>query len=131
MTTINKEGMWIAFKNLGKEALSMNHYDLEACSDADFTADEWRKFLSLSEVKQYVQEEMEIIRTSQMNKIVQDSSTSKSVGQAQLLSALQKLEADDATANGPIFIYCYVPLNDQQEHAPNVLEVDEFGRFKS
>lgn len=126
-TIIDKENMFIAFKLLGKKALAMNHYDLEALSESDYTAEEWKQFLSETDVQEYVKKEMEIIRTSQVNKIVQGSFDSRSTAQAQLLSTLQKMGGDDDKADGPIFIYCYVPLNEEQMHAPNVLEVDEYG----
>lgn len=128
---IDKENMFIAFKILGQEALAMNHYELEACSDSDYSAEEWKLFLSETDVQEFIKKEMDIIRASQMNKIVQESSDSKSVAKAQLLSALQKMDTEDEKADGPIFIYCYVPLNDEQKNAPNVLEVDEFGQPKA
>ena len=88
-------------------------------------------FKNIKEIQEYIKKEMEIIRTSQMNKIVQESSDSRSVAKAQLLSALQKMDNDKEGAEGPTFIYCYVPLNEEQKHAPNILEVDEFGKPKA
>ena len=38
-------------------------------------------------------------------------------------------EANEEAPDGPVFIYCYVPLNDEQKNAPNVMEVDEYGKF--
>lgn len=124
---MEKENMFIDFKLLGQPALSMNHYELNAVVP-QFSAEEWKQFLSEPEIIDYIKKEMNIIRTSQMNKIVQESSSSRSVGQAQLLSTLQKLDEDAGTAEGPIFVYCHVPLNDEQKFAPNVLEVDSHGR---
>lgn len=124
---INKPAMFIYFKRLGKPALAMNHYDLEAAVDSEFTAEEWKQFLSDPEVTEYIKHEMEIIRTSQVNKIVQESSDSRSIAKAQLLSSLQKLGDEKQDVDGPVFIYCYVPLNEEQKYAPNVLEVDKNG----
>lgn len=126
---INKEKMLEAFKYLGKPALAMNHYELEtAC--VGFTASEWKEFLQLPETKDYIDQEMAIIRNTEINRLVQGASGSRSVGQAQLISALTKIDDDTPEVNGPIFIYCHVPLNEQQQHAPNVKEVDAFGLIK-
>lgn len=130
MTTINKQEMFIAFKLLGQEALAMNHYDLEAAADADYTAEEWKLFLSEPEVQDYIKKEMSIIRTSKVNKLIQ-SNEDKSVAKAQLLTTLQKAGEQESQKEGPIFVYCYVPLNDEQKHAPNIMEVDEFGKPKA
>lgn len=124
---IDTEKMFNVFKAMGQVALSMNHYDLEMASNAEYSAEEWKEFLSTLEAQDYIKKEMTIIRTSQMNKIVQESSSSRSVGQAQLLGALQKMDNDDGEADGPVFIYCHVPLNAEQKFAPNVFEVDEDG----
>lgn len=128
---IDKEQMFIAYKLLGQDALAMNHYELEACSESSYSAEEWKQFLSEPDIQEYIKREMDIIRSSQMNKIVQESSDSRSVAKAQLLSALQRMEPETDKAGGPIFIYCYVPLNEEQKHAPNVMEVDEFGKPKA
>lgn len=128
--SIDKLDMLIEFKALGQEALSMNHYDLYALCPK-YSVDKWLTFLQEPDIQEYIKKEMAIIRTSQVNKLVQESGKSRSVGQAQLLNALQKFDEDEQKADGPIFIYCYVPLNDEQKHAPNVQEVDEFGRPKA
>lgn len=123
---IDKDAMYIAFKLMGKPALGMTHYDLEAACP-DYSSEEWKIFLSLPEIREYVKQEMDIIRNQQMNKIVQDSASSRSVGQAQLLSTLAKMNEDTEEATGPIFIYCHTPLSEAQSHAPNVIEMDEYG----
>lgn len=128
---IDKNAMFLAFKLMGQEALAMNHYELEANSDTPYTAEEWKMFLSEADVQQYIKKEMEIIRQSQMNKIIQESGDSRSVGQAQLLNTLRNIDTETTTDKGPVFIYCYVPLNDEQKFAPNVLEVDGFGNPKA
>ena len=124
----DKQNMFEIFKDLGINALAMNHYDLEVCALSNYNATMWKAFLSEQDVKDYIKNEMEIIRTSQINKIVQNSSDEKSVARAQLLSTLQKAGGDEEKAEGPVFIYCYVPLNDEQRFAPNIMEVDKDGK---
>lgn len=126
---IAKDQMFLAFKLMGQEALAMNHYDLQA-TDPTYSAEEWKIFLSEPDIQDYIKKEMQIIRKSQMNKIVQESADSRSVGQAQLLGTLQKMDEDNSEAEGPVFIYCHVPLNSEQAFAPNVMEVDELGHPK-
>ena len=127
-TIINKEAMFVAFKHLGKNALSMNHFDLSVvCSE--FDSDQWATFLALPEIQEHIDREMAIIRQSTKNKLIQDAGSSKSVGQAQLLNTLQKMDEDTIDDSGPTFIYCHVPLTPSQEHATNVLETDINGNF--
>ena len=63
---------------------------------------------------------MSLIRTAAINDIIQQAPNSKSVGQAQLINSLIKLEEASSSKEGPTFIYCYVPLNEEQKNAPNV-----------
>lgn len=128
---IDKEKMLEEFKRMGQAALSMNHYELEITSLECFTAEDWKEFLSEPDIKEYVKKEMDIIRNTQMNRIIQGASSDRSLAKAQVLSSLKKFDEDESEADGPIFIYCYVPLNDQQEHAANILEVDEYGKPKA
>lgn len=131
MNPILKRNMTIEFKAIGKDALSMNHYDLETASEQGYSAADWAEFLQEPDIRDYIKKEMRVIRESQINRIIQDAGESRSVGQAQLLSTLQKVSDDDKEADGPVFIYSYVPLNDEQMFAPNIQEVDRFGFPKS
>lgn len=110
---------WQHFKNLGREGLYASHYDLFE-KTAHATPDIWKEFLLLPEVVDYVRVEMEIIRKAAMNELFANAGDSNSVGKAQLLNAISKYDEDNSTKEGPIFIYTYVPLNAEQEKAPNV-----------
>jgi hypothetical protein len=57
-----------------------------------------------------------------MNELFANAGDSNSVGKAQLLNAISKYDEDNSTKEGPIFIYTYVPLNSEQEKAPNVFK---------
>lgn len=113
--------LWSHFKNLGQEALYASHYDLFT-KTAYKTPDVWKDFILLPEVVEYTRVEMEIIRKSAMNELFANAGDSNSVGKAQLLNAISKYDEDNSTKEGPIFIYTYVPLNQEQEKAPNVFK---------
>ena len=58
--------------------------------------------------------------------MVKDISISKSVGQAQLIGALNKqLKETQSAKEGPTFIYTYVPLSKEQEQAENIVILEE------
>ena len=48
----------------------------------------------------------------------------RSVGQAQLMSALDKIQHESNHKEGPVFIYTYVPLSSEQAQAENVQEAE-------
>lgn len=110
---------WDHFKSLGREGLYASHYDLFEKTKYS-TPDIWKEFLLLPEVVEYIRVEMEIIRKAAMNELFANAGDSNSVGKAQLLNAISKYDEDNSTKEGPIFIYTYVPLNSEQEKAPNV-----------
>jgi hypothetical protein len=110
---------WDHFKSLGREGLYASHYDLFEKTRYS-TPDIWKEFLLLPEVVEYIRVEMEIIRKAAMNELFANAGDSNSVGKAQLLNAISKYDEDNSTKEGPIFIYTYVPLNSEQEKAPNV-----------
>lgn len=113
------ETLWNHFKELKQEALYASHYDLFEKTKYK-TPDVWKNFLLLPEVVEYIRVEMEIIRKSAMNELFANAGDSNSVGKAQLLNAISKYDEDNSAKEGPIFIYTYVPLNSEQEKAPNV-----------
>jgi hypothetical protein len=113
--------LWGHFKNLNQEALYASHYDLfEKTNYAN--PETWKEFLLLPEVVEYIRIEMEIIRKAAMNELVANAGDSNSVGKAQLLNAITKQDEDISVNDGPVFIYTYVPLNSEQEKAPNVFK---------
>lgn len=114
-----KQEMWAIYTALGSEALQKSHYDL--AEETEITDPKtWREFLLETDVRNYIDVEMNILQHTELNKIVSNVGNSRSVGQAQLLSALDKLNKTTTTKDGPVFIYSYVPLSNQQEKAPNI-----------
>jgi hypothetical protein len=113
--------LWKAYIKLGKKALSYSHYDLaEQTAIPDVIA--WKDFLMTPKVSDYIRAEMELIRNAAINEMVQDAAKSRSVGQSQLINALQKIDETTSQKTGPTFIYCHVPLSEPQKSAPNVRE---------
>ena len=107
------------FIQLGESALYLNHYQLAAQTHIKDPI-LWKLFLTDPRIADYISSEMNLIRTASINEIIHKAPNSKSVGQAQLINALVKIDETAANKNGPVFIYSYVPLNEEQKYAPNV-----------
>ena len=120
MTKTQFEKFKETFANLGAEGLALNHYELATKTEFGTPA-LWKEFLMEPEIKQYINTEAAIIRNAELNKITTDLKGLRSVGQAQLISALTKLEGQNTNPEGPVFIYSYVPLSEDQKEAPNVI----------
>lgn len=116
---------WPAYKALGEGAFPLSHYDLARITDIS-DIELWKAFLMDSEVAEWIKEENALVQNAELNKLLANVSKSRSVGQAQLINALSKIK--DETNNkeeGPAFIYMYVPLDPEQEHAENVVMLDK------
>ena len=123
-TDMNKEQLWIIFKKLGVDGLTMSHYDLAEATEIE-NPEIWKKFLLEQDVRNYIQTEVEILRTTEFNKMIKNvGDNQRSVGQAQLMSALDKMKQDSNRKEGPVFIYTYVPLSSEQAQAENVQEAE-------
>lgn len=112
------------FLRLGETALTMNHYKL-ATETSITDPIVWKMFLLDPRIADYISSEMNIIRSASINEIIKQAPNSRSVGQAQLINALVKIDEASENKEGPVFIYSYVPLNDEQQYAPNVVLKDE------
>lgn len=117
---------WDIFVSLQETALSLSHYQLAQMTEIT-DAILWKEFLIDPRTADYIASEMQIIRSAAINEMVQKAPNSRSVGQSQLINALQKLDESAAHKEGPVFIYSYVPLNEQQKAAPNVRICDSQG----
>ena len=104
--------------------LYLSHYELSA--DSGHSAAAWKQFLTTPAVTDYITQELILLKRSEFQKVLKDISTkSRSVGTAQLLSALDKAMAGDTAKEGPAFVYCYIPLHEDEQHAPNVVFLSE------
>jgi hypothetical protein len=124
LTNEIKTQLWELFKSLGVHGLTMNHYDLAKSTNIT-DPDKWKQFLLEQDVRNYIQTEVEILRTTEFNKMIKNvGDNQRSVGQAQLMSALDKIKQDSNHKEGPVFIYTYVPLSSEQAQAENVQEAE-------
>ena len=121
-----KESLWELFEALGQKALTMSHYDL-AKEVEGTTKDEWRDFLNEADVAEYIRNEMRIISDSIQKRMITDiiAGGDRSVGRAQIINTLDKINDGVAKKDGPIFIYSYVPLDAQQEQAENTIKLNK------
>lgn len=117
-----REDMLKEFITLGRKALTMNHYDFAEISEVTDDPQEWKAFLQIEPVSEYITEEFNAIQDSELRKLILDINNSSSVGKAQLINALQKQLKEHANdqKTGPAFIYTYVPLNPEEQNAENV-----------
>jgi hypothetical protein len=101
------------------DSLTMTHYEL--AKKSGFSALDWRTFITEPHVSDYINKEFELIKQNKMRQLIsQLDSTMRSPGTGQALNALQKLIESGKTKDGPIFIYTYIPLNINEQKAPNV-----------
>lgn len=124
LTNELKTQLWTLFKRLGVDGLTMSHYDLAKNTEIE-DPDTWKKFLLEQDVRNFIQTEVEILRTTEFNKMIKNvGDNQRSVGQAQLMSALDKIKQDSNHKEGPVFIYTYVPLSAEQAQAENIQEAE-------
>ena len=135
LTKAQQQECWDIFLSLKEEGLYLSHYQLAELTNVK-DAFIWKEFLMDPKTVDYISTEMNLIRTAAINKMVAEAPHSRSVGQSQLINALQKLDEKANHKEGPIFIYSYVPLNDAQKQAPNVrvcngdgIEIQEDGSY--
>ena len=126
ITPAEIEECWKVLKTFAPKSISWNHYDFAVQTEiADVEV--WKAFLLNADVREWLDEERALLQDTELAKLTSNVSNSRSVGQAQLISAMNRLNdanKDDA-ATGPAFIYSYVPLTIDQQHAANVQTLTE------
>jgi hypothetical protein len=114
------------FTEIGVQtALFMNHYELaeHGMSRAEeLNTAHWKTFLMDQQVAEYMDEELRLYNQAQLKKMIRQSTTNdRSVGTAQMIGALQKtLGIGPEAVDGVRYIYSYVPLNHEEQQAPDV-----------
>lgn len=112
------------FNDIGQDALYMSHYELSEVSA--YSANDWREFLFLPEVSEYITRETELLRDVEIKKLLKDISSKKGqVGTAQILTALNKIKETKTNKEGPAFVYCYIPLTTKEQEADNIIMLDD------
>lgn len=114
------QDLQLAFNTVGiREAMFLDHYDLSELTN--YSAEEWKQFLKHPLVADFLQEELVMFRDKQIRSILKDvKDTERSVGVAQVINSLSKLDLTQMGNNNKIFIYTYVPLDEEESHAENV-----------
>lgn len=114
--------LWEIFKEQGEDAIAWNHYELADRTEEN-NPEIWKTFLMDPNIAAWIQSELNIIQNTELKKMVKGAAKSRSVGQAQLINAFSKLNENTGTKEGPVFIYSHIPLNNQQKHAPDAIEL--------
>lgn len=116
---------WAIVYSHAPKSIVWNHYEFFK-ETGEMTVDIWKKFLTIPDVKEWFEQERALLQETELAKLTTNIKNN-SVGQAQLISAYTRFQNENKQAanTGPIFIYSYVPLNQEQRHAPNVQELKE------
>jgi len=103
------------------DALYKDHYELAKTNS--FSATSWKNFLTHPKVADWLAEEMRLVAQTKLRLLLKDiDSDTKSTGLAQLINTIgNHVDGNESKKDsGPVFIYAFIPLNSQEEHAPNV-----------
>lgn len=124
MDKTKKQKLTEIYRSLAPESFKMHHYDLAEITNIKDPV-VWKEFLMEPDIQQWKQEELSVINDAELQKLLTDINESNSVGKAQIINALQKvLDGKKEDKKGPAFIYCYIPPNEQQEKAENVIKIN-------
>ena len=104
--------------------LFYTHYELAQNTEMH-DSNTWKRFLTEPRVADWFNTEMTLFNQAQQRKLFKKASTDyRSTGAAQMITALGKSLEGSTTKEGPVFIYSYVPLNEKESNAPNVVTLD-------
>lgn len=123
-----KEVLWANYKQLGEEGLKANHYTLPQLTKYG-TPDLWKEFLMEGDVAEYIAQETAILQQAEFRSILLNTARDNSAGRAQLINAMLSVNQKQSKKEGPIVIYSYIPLNEQQLKANNI-EINKKDIFK-
>lgn len=120
---------WV--NEIGQDALYMNHYELAV--KTDISPIKWKSFLMDVRVSVFIIEELDLLKKSKVAVMLKDVEENKNTGQAQLLNTLLNQTKQEQKKDGPVFIYTQIPLNENEQHAENVVMIngiDPFANYK-
>ena len=126
--TKKKAELWEIYKKFGQEALKANHYSLAAMSEINDPA-LWKEFLMEQDVNDYINQETAILQQAEFRSILLNTARDNSAGRAQLINAFMSVSNKQNKKEGPIVIYSYIPLNEQQMKAGNI-EINKTDPFR-
>lgn len=128
MTQTKKAQLWTLYKALGADALKANHYTL-ALTTSENNPAIWKEFLMEQDVSDYINQETALLQQAEFRSILLNTARDNSAGRAQLINAMMSVNNKQSKKEGPIIIYSYIPLNEQQLKAPNI-EINTTDPFK-
>ena len=123
-----KEQLWKEYKELGADALKSNHYTLSLTTTIK-DPEIWKEFLMEQDVSEYINQETALLQQAEFRNILLNTARDNSAGRAQLINAMMSVNQRQNKKDGPIVIYSYVPLNEQQMKADNI-EINKKDIFK-
>lgn len=107
------------YNKIGYDALYYDHYELSALTG--HSPIDWKRFLQDPRIAAFVAEETEMLKKTKAMSMLRTVDSNRNVGQAQLLNTLLNQTKGEQKKEGPVFIYTHVPLNENEEHASNVV----------
>lgn len=123
----NKDKMYLlqaAFNELLPDSLTMNQYQL--AEQTEFSAEEWSEFLHDGAVAKAIESEVALIIRANKNQLITSAADNdRSVGAAQMLNAMGKIDGEDKTEEH-FYIYSYVPLTPNEEKAEHVRQENDW-----
>lgn len=111
------------YNGIGYDALYMTHYELAVRTGT--SPIDWKQFLMDPRVTAFVAEEIDMLKKSKVALMLKDVETNKNTGQSQLLNTLLNQTKGQERKEGPVFIYTQVPLNTEEQHAENVVILND------
>lgn len=110
--------LWDIFISFGQPAIIMNQYELSDLAP-EISSKRWREFLQQNDVQKYIEDEMEIISSQGINKMLTEAPNARSVGMPQTITAMQKIKDANSALEPETFIFSYVPPDTEQMFSPN------------
>lgn len=104
------------------EMLNWNHYEFWQNTGKSFTPEDWKQFRLHPRVDEWYNEEILLIAKQKQIKLLSTAGDRTSVADSQALnqvsSYLERNKQDNI--ENTIMVYCFVPLNENEEKAKNV-----------
>lgn len=117
---------WNQMLEAGHNPYGMTHHELAKMSK--FSSEDWKEFLTDPLVAEDIEKDMLLVQKQQLNQLLYSvTDNSKSVGLPAIINQLTKNieEKGNKKEEGPRYIYTFVPLNPEEENAPNVQKLDK------
>lgn len=123
MNKEKKAQLWSYYKGLQEEGLKANHYYL-AAKTPETNPEIWKEFLMEPDVSEYINQETLVLQQAEFRNILLNTQRDNSAGRAQLINAMMSVSTKNQKKEGPVVIYSYIPLNEQQQKADNINMLD-------